>query len=374
MSDLWILGTNDEEEQPAPERRRDRKGRGRRRRRRRGRGAFAMIFALLVIAGLGTGGYLGGRAALDRLRSTPDYTGDGDGEVTIQIEEGDTSAQIGAKLVEADVVKSEKAFNESAAADSRILSIQPGFYTLRHHMSAQAAVALLLDPAARAGHVTVPEGQIAKDTIALLAEGTGIPADDFNAVLADPSGIGLPDYAHGKVEGFLYPATYDFPTDATATDVLSTMVDTFKTNADTDELAADAQAIGYSPYQVLIVASLLEKEGITDDFGKIARVIYNRLDQGMTLDLDSTINYGLGTNELAVDTDADTLYNTYQHDGLTPTPISNPGDDAITAALHPESGEWLYFVKANEDGHSAFAVTLEEHRDNVDRAIADGVF
>jgi UPF0755 protein len=134
---------------------------------------------------------------------------------------------------------------------------------------------------------------------------------------------------------------------------------------------------GFTPYQVLVIASLVEKEGITADFGKIARVVYNRLALPMPLMFDSTINYRLDRQEVRT-TDADRAapgpYNTYLNMGLPPTPIAAASEKAVAAAIKPEPGGWRFFVKCEKDGRSCFAETDEEHRRNVDDARARGVF
>lgn len=373
MSDLWILGIGDDEDEDR------RPARRRRRKRRRRRGPLGGLLAIVVILGLVAGIFYGGRAVLDTIGATPDYHGQGHGSVTIEVKDGDTAKDIAATLVKADVIRSEKAFNDAARDDVRSLSIQPGFYTLHRQMSGASAFALILDPASRSGRVTVPEGETVADTLTLLAKKAGVPLAELQAAAGDGRALGLPGYARGHSEGFLYPTTYDFPKGEAPRDMLRKMVDTFDETVDAGTLAQGARALGRTPYQVLIVASLVEKEGITDDFGKIARVLYNRLDNGMKLQLDSTVNYALHRNNIKVtqaqiDAAARSPYNTYQRAGLPPTPISNPGMAAIDAALHPTPGRWLYFVKATKDGHSAFAVTLAEHDANVARARAAGVF
>ncbi len=377
MSDLWILGIGDDEEEE-PQQEDGHRHRRQRQRRRRRRGPLGGMLAIVVILGLVAGIFYGGRAVLDTISATPDYPGQGQGSVTIEVKDGDTAGDIAVTLVKADVVRSEKSFNDAARNDSRALSIQPGFYTLRKQMSGANALALLLDPASRAGRVTIPEGQTVADTLTLLAEKSGVPLKDLQAAARNGRALGLPGFSGGHIEGFLYPTTYDFPEGSQPADILKKMVAAFSENVDQATLTEGARALRHTPYEVLIVASLVEKEGITDDFGKVARVLYNRLDHDMPLQLDSTVNYALHRNNIkltrALIDSTNSPYNTYLNRGLPPTPISNPGAEAIEAALHPTPGQWLYFVKANKDGHSAFAVTLEEHNDNVAKARAEGVF
>lgn len=260
-------------------------------------------------------------------------------------------------MVDEDVVKSAKAFTNAAEDDPRSRSIQPGTYRLREQMSGQSALALMLDPKSRVGRVTVPEGLTAAETLALLAKETDIRLADLKAAAQKPSQLGLPGYANDKVEGFLFPSTYDIPQKATATDVLRMMVAEQRHQVDEVTLTQGGSSYNLSAYEVVVVASLLEQEGITNDFGKIARVIYNRLDRDRELQLDSTVNYALHRNKARVtvaQTRVDSPYNTYRHKGLPPAPISNPGLQAIDAAMHPEDGTWLYFVKMDRQGNSFF--------------------
>jgi UPF0755 protein len=134
---------------------------------------------------------------------------------------------------------------------------------------------------------------------------------------------------------------------------------------------------GYTPYQVLTMASLVEKEAITDDFGKVSRVTYNRLQKGMRLQYDSTINYVLDRPAIRTNkSDRQNVgpYNSYGNTGLPPTPISAPGEGALNAAANPEPGEWLFFVKCEKDGTSCFADDEAGHQANIDKAQANGAY
>jgi hypothetical protein len=163
-------------------------------------------------------------------------------------------------------------------------------------MSSAAALELLLDPAARVvGRVTVPEGRTVPQTLQLLAEGTEIPLADFEAAAADPAALGLPEYAQGNLEGFLFPATYEVEPGTTAPQVLTLMIDRFEQAAETVGLEAGAERLGRTPYEVVIVASLIEREvKFDDEYGQVARVVYNRLDQGIPLGIDAAVAFGVG--------------------------------------------------------------------------------
>jgi UPF0755 protein len=277
-----------------------------------------------------------------------DYPGPGSGEVVVEVNAGDTSSAIAATLEGADVVASAQAFIDVASADERALGIQPGFYSLRRQMSAEGALELLLDPASKVQtEVTIPEGLRVDDTIKRLAAASDIPKKDFAKALQDPKSLKLPDYAQGSAEGFLFPATYTFDPGASAKDMLKAMVKRYRQAARESGLEDGAAAMGYTPREALTVASLVQAEVAVRDFGKASRVIRNRLDQGMTLGLDSTVNYALNSDDLTLENDqlqVDSPYNTYVNPGLPPGPINSPGQAAMEAAVNPPQGDWLYFI------------------------------
>lgn len=338
-------------------------------RHRRFRGCLAVLIALAVLGG-GIGfAVLKGQSFLVGKLTTPDYSGTGSGKVTIEVKSGQTSTQIAATLEAKDVVKSAKAFTTAAKSDPRSLSIQPGFYNLRSQMSAAAALGLLLDPKARVlDRVTIPEGLRLKAILDTLAKQTKLPREDFDAVLENPAALGLPSWAKGKAEGFLFPATYDVDPGTTAETLLTQMVARFDEEASADrlDLVNGAKAVGKSPYQVMVVASLVQAEARRpEDFGKVARVIYNRLARGEKLQLDSTVHYAVGkfdkVSSTAKDRASTNPYNTYKYVGLPPGPINAPGEDALIAALDPTPGEWHFFVTVNPDtGETKFAVDGDE--------------
>ncbi|MCA1825181.1 MAG: endolytic transglycosylase MltG [Frankia sp.] len=332
-------------------------------RRRRPLGA---LVALVVLAVVLAGTLGGGRALLrDLFRPAPDYSGSGSGSVVIQVPKGASAADIGRILVTRDVVKSAAAFTNAARKDDRALGIQPGFYQLRLRMRARAALALLLDPRSRLrGRVTVPEGTTVARTLELIAQNTEVKIADLKEAAANPAALGLPAYARNRLEGFLFPATYDVEPGTSAVEVLSMMVDRFEVAAAAVELEERAHETGLSPYQLVVLASLVEGEtGIAEDRPKVARVALNRLAKGMRLEFDSTVQYALGKPKsrlLTRDTAVDSPYNTYRVRGLPPTPISSPGEDALRAAVAPAAGDWLYFVVIDKAGHSGFTASYDE--------------
>jgi len=297
------------------------------------------------------------------------------------------------------VVKSVEAFTRAAAENPRGQSIQAGSYTMRLQMSGKAAVERLLDPNARIkGGVTIPEGKYANQVYATLAKATDVPLEDFIEAGKDPLALGVPKSWFQRdddqkvvysIEGFLFPDTYEFKEGLTAEEILKEMVKHF--------LAQDRK-IGFSkkvredlkisPYEGLIVASLAQAEaGNSDDLGKVARVAYNRVYSGDfpcdCLEFDVGINYyyqltGRPTKSSGKMTDKE-LYDTknpyrlHGKDGLTPTPINNPGKAALQGALAPPKGNWLYFVAIDKQGHSAFTNSYPQHEKNIETAKKNGV-
>ena len=196
----------------------------------------------------------------------------------------------------------------------------------------------------------VREGLRLTEVLALIAANTGISEDDLAAAAGDAGQFDLPAWVPDRLDGVLFPASYPVFSQMTSTEVLGAMVDRFNIAANETELEAGSKRLQVTPYEVLTVASLVEAEAAPKDFRKVARVIYNRLAAGQRLELDSTINFALGTSTLIVTEDmlaTDSAYNTYRNAGLPPTPINSPGQAAIEAALKPAKGDWLYFVTVN---------------------------
>ncbi|MBW8486553.1 endolytic transglycosylase MltG [Actinomadura parmotrematis] len=352
MNDLNLFSEPDRGDGRRPSdphaRRPARKGRKKRR-----KGSAAFLFALaFIVAVFGTAGVLGA-AWLDNRIHPPDYKGAGAGSVSVQIKEGATGSSIAATLQEHDVVKSVRAFLKVYSKDAKAAGIQPGFYQMRLRMSSASAMALLHDPKSRAGsQITIPEGRRAAEVFATLAKKTGIPVRDFQAAARDTRGIGLPSYARGqgdrKVEGYLFPGRYDLDPNATAKQILKQMVDRFKDEARTVGLEDKAGDVGLDPGEVVVLASLLQAEGGTEeDYPKIARVLYNRLKIKMKLRLDTTVLYAQNRRSLNVttrDTAVSSPYSTYQVPGLPAGAIDSPGAKALEAALAPARGNWIFFV------------------------------
>lgn len=343
-------------------------------------GCLAVVVALAIIAG---GGWFAWGKISDKvsgLGGSTDYSAGSTGaSVTFEVHRGDTLAQIGRNLKAAGVVKSVDSFIQAASANPQSSGIQVGYYQLQKTMPASAALDLLVNPKnIVTTSVTIREGLRLTDIIATLAKKTGVKKEAFAQALKKPKAIGLPDYAKGNAEGYLFPATYAFGPEETATGMLKKMVARWKQaigDNDVEQVAGglecDDEGTACTPEQIMTVASLIQSEGRGSDMPKIGRVIYNRLqhhEQGTTgrLQIDATVLYALGRDgNSPLTTDevegTDSPYNTYQNVGLPPGPIGAPGDDAIQAALHPADGDWFYYVTVNlATGETKFASTYDE--------------
>src|SRR6478735_327220 len=330
---------------------------GKRRKGRGLKGCLAVLVALVVLLG---GFYValtqGVSWVADPFQRPEDYPGPGTGSVEFTVNEGDVVAQIGRNLKADGVTASVQAFIDTCGDECS--GIQVGAYELQKEMKAADVKEVLVDPANLIGFptVTIPEGLRLTEIVSTLAENTDYPEQAWNRALQQTDRIGLPDYAGGNAEGYLFPATYEIKPGMKPVRIIKMMVDRWREAADAAGLEHRAAELGKTPGELMIIASLIEAEGRGDDMPKISRVIYNRLDgpgdkggTNGTLGIDASIAYGLGlspgSTELTPDQLAeDTPYNTRINAGLPPTPIESPGDDAIAAAANPADGDWYYYV------------------------------
>lgn len=336
---------------------------------------FALLLVVAIVGGIGFGGYL----IYKQMKSggPTDYAGPGSGVVVVEITQGQTLSDIASSLREADVIASTEVFIETATLEPRATSVKPGNYSMLKQMSAQGALERLLDPAALTDNVvTIPEGLRTGQTVAKLSAATRIAESEFMKVIQSPTQLPLPSWAKGsgaaRAEGFLFPSTYQFPKKATAKEILNDMVARFNEVTRKIDFVARSKATGRTPYEVLNIASIAQAEGRPADFSKITRVIYNRLNPktwGGTygyLGVDATLNYALNqfkTNLTKSELATNSPYNTSteHHQGLPPTPIDSPGEQAMEAALNPASGNWLYYVTVNLDtGETKFTNNYDE--------------
>ena len=326
------------------------------------------ILVLAVVAVIVIGSLVGGLTLYHKYESRyhpADYAGQGTGDVTVQVMSGDTAYSLAPRLLQLGVIASTRAFtnaaNDASTATASSTGLEAGFYLLHHHMQASLAYAALLNPKNLVQTtVTIPEGKRAVDVIAIIAKKTKIPLKDFQQVLAHPAQLGLPSYASGKAEGYLFPATYAIVPHETALQILQAMVKRYNVEAQAINIEAAAKAAGLTPAQLITEASLAQSEGgSVADYPKITEVIHNRLAIGMHLQFDSTVLYGLGKYAVSAtfkQINTPGPYNTYLNAGLPPGPISNPGDAAIQGVLHADHGDFLYFLTV-PGGKSQFSAT-----------------
>ncbi|RSX56565.1 endolytic transglycosylase MltG [Bifidobacterium samirii] len=362
----WVNGTGTPAPEPAPETAQSRRELRRRRERRRRNGMMKIVAVVATVAIVAVGAVFAYRAILSwrearlsgGVSDVQDYAGPGSGEAVFTVESGQGAQEIGENLVDAGIVKSVGAFTSAVtAADA---TLYPGTYTLKLQMRSVDVVKILSDPSQAGGFLEVRPGERLSDVIAAAVQVSGLAEDEFTAITSGGGSGILPAEAGGSFEGWLEPGTYDVQ-NRTAEEILRQMVDA--RIAKLDELGAPS---GDERERILKIASIAEAEVNRDDYyGKVARVIENRLTQGMNLGMDTSLAYGLGTTAAKI-TDADIAdasnpYNLHQNPGLPPTPISNPGDSAIKAAISPEEGDWMYFVTVDlETGETKFVATEDE--------------
>jgi UPF0755 protein len=375
------------------------------RKRRMGRG---FVLAMLIVVVIGAV-FLGSKVWHAMSGGDTDFSGDGVNDVVIQIHEGDSTTAIGKTLQERDVVATVAAFVGAAEGNAAISSIQPGFYKVRTEIPASNAVSRLADPQNRVGKLVIPEGRQLDDIqdvktnavtdgiFSLISQATCVNLDGDRHCLsvddlkksagsAAPSALSVPDWAmnavaalgndHRRLEGLIAPGTWNIDPSAAPQDILATLIGASATQYAQGGLLDTAKAMNMSPYQILTVGSLVQRESKPDDFAKVARVIYNRLAENRTLEFDSTVNYPLDRIEVAT-TDADrgqhTLWNTYVRPGLPATPICSPGQPALAAAEQPAPGDWLYFVTIDLQGTTLFTRDYNQHLANIELAKHNGV-
>lgn len=383
---------------------RNRAERGKQRKRVAGRITLAVLVVIAVVAV-----FVGTRLWNTVVGSGDDYSGNGKRDIVIQIQSGDSTTMVGETLHNQGVVATVRAFVNAAHGNAAINSIQPGFYRMRTEIPAANAVARLADPNSRVGRLVIPEGRQLDDTtdmktnvvnpgiFSLISRATCVDldgnkrcvsVDDLRAAASNaaPTTLAVPPWAvepvtelgkdHRRIEGLIAPGTFNVDPSTSAESILTSLISAGAVEYAKSGLVDSAQAMGLSPYDILVVASLVQQESNTQDFPKVAQVIYNRLHAHHTLEFDSTVNYPLDRREVAT-SDADraqrTPWNTYVSQGLPATAICSPGVDALRAAEHPEPGDWLYFVTIDAQGTTLFTKDYQQHLANIELAKHNGV-
>lgn len=365
-----------------------------------------IAFAVLLIGGVGgygvlklTGGY------------TPpeDFAGPAGPVVVVQVQTGDTATEISQAMYDKGVVASSAAFYEAAVQNEGMNAIHPGYYQIPSRSPAADAVAAMLSPEARVGNMVISEGRQLHDQTdvntgstkegiytkiaAASCVGEGAAAKCVTYAELDAAGagedlaaLGVPSWAESEVrsapdqrrqlEGLIAAGTWDFDPSGDARAILHELITSSAASYESTGLLESGVNTGLSPYETLIAASLVEREALPQDMGKVARVIVNRLEIGQALQFDSTVNYSLDTTEVAT-TDADrarvTPWNTYAMAGLPANPISAPSLNALRAMESPEPGDWLYFVTIDMKGTTLFTDSYSQHLNNIDQALNSGI-
>lgn len=383
---------------------RKRAERARRRRRTAGGFALAAIVVMVLVAV-----FAGSKLRESMFGSGDDYTGDGQRDIVIHVQAGDSTTMVGETLRNQHVVKTVRAFVNAAHGNAAIDAIQPGYYQIRTEISSADAVARLTDPKNRVGRLVIPEGRQLDDTtdtktnkltpgiFSLISRATCVDLDghrrciaarELRAAAADsaPAVLAVPPWAmepvtelgndHRRIEGLIAPGTFNVDPVASPANVLASLISAGAAEYMKSGLVDTAASLQLSPYDILVVASLVQQESNTQDFPKVAQVIYNRLHEHRTLEFDSTVNYPLDRREVAT-SDADraqrTSWNTYVSPGLPATAICSPGADALRAAEHPAPGDWLYFVTIDTQGTTLFTRDYQQHLANIELAKRNGV-
>ena len=307
---------------------------------RESRSAQLRVIAALAVVFLFTGGAHQLRSGVS---SAPDFpcSADSSADVSIEISKGATGSDIALQLYEAGVIKSSSAFFRLAVADKRSAMIAPGAHVIGKEICTADALNQLLDPKRIAGLINIIEGAWNSEVFKSMVK-AGFKESDIQSAIAR---IELPK-GYKSLEGLLFPAQYSFAKDTSASDALQAMMDRAATELNKSGIATAAGK--YSAQQLLTMASIVQAEGKTEDFTKIARVILNRLEKGMPLQMDSTVHYvQKARGDIFLSTKSTLLksdYNTYRKYGLPPGPIGNPGFDAMFAAANAAPGDWIYFV------------------------------
>jgi len=321
-------------------------------------------------------------------------SGDPGAAVNFTINEGDTMSSVASRL-DADGIISNATLFRWYASTRGDISLVPGYYALKPGDNAGNIIkALSTPPAQTFVSVTFPEGMtIAQMGERLSSKLTFMSREDFVAAATDGSIVSdLLPKGVTSLEGLLFPDTYQVSGDGSEARVVSTMAGMMQRVARQVDLKSGAKIRGFSQYQILIIASLIEREAkVPEDRAKIAQVIYNRLAEKMKLEIDASVKYGLDPSMSWTDMKATHHpYNTYIYPGLPPTPIANPGRASIQAALAPagapsktdeaciglpagEKCRYLYYVLADKTGRHVFATTYEQHLANIEKSRAAGV-
>jgi len=283
--------------------------------------------------------------------------------VEINIPKGTSLSEIGNILQEKNVINNKRTFTMAVKTLGHEKNIPSGTYTLRNARSNRGIIQQLVYGAPSLKNVTVLEGWRMDDIAAVLEKKIGINKKKFLRLCKDQELVKLFELDGNSFEGYLFPDTYYFAEGLDAIVVLTKMVNEFKENM-TLSMKVRAEELGMSQLEIITLASIIEGEAIYDDErATISAVYHNRLEKGMRLQADPTIQYIIEDGPrrlLNEDLKIESEYNTYLKSGLPPGPINNPGKESLIAALYPAVNDYIYFV-ARGDGYHTFSKTEKEH-------------
>ena len=330
---------------------------------------LALALTFLVVAGSGV-------LWVQRQINPPGSTGE---PVQLTVAQGMSTSDIGSLLEREGIIASADVFKYYARLTG-VGPIQAGDYTLQKKSDLSDVVQVLEGGAANAEDekVTVPEGLTLAEVAKVIGAMPGRSAEKFLEVAK--SGTIRSQYqpaGNNSLEGLILPETYFVAKGDDEAKILQKMVDSFDKAATQLNLAGAAAEFGLTPYEAVIVASMVEREArVDEDRGKVARVIYNRLERGMQLQIDATVLYALGRAQESVsfkDREVNSPYNTYRIPGLPPGPIASPGRKSLEATVSPTPGNWIYYVLTDPSGRHSFTADDREFQNLVNQCIAKGL-
>lgn len=292
------------------------------------------------------------------VSSAPDFSCGvtSENEIVVSISSGQSGSAIARALADAQVVKSSEAFFRVAVSDLRSASIAPGNHRVSIGICAQDALEQLLDSSRITNLLAINDGEWISE-ISLKMEKIGFKQSEISNALKE---VDLPS-GYTSLEGLLFPAHYSFDSSTAISTVVQELIN--RSLSEIKRAGIDRPIDGFSPQELLIIASLVQAEGNPQDYSKISQVVRNRLKMGMPLQFDSTVHYVKGTRGSVFLSTQSTLinsaYNTYRRYGLPPGPINNPGAQAMKAAGNPLAGDWLYFITVSP-GDTRFTSKIEE--------------
>jgi len=334
-----------------------------RRRKKKGNGLLIGVIVIVAVIAIGVGGFSVIMGAADKALD-PESTA----TMTVEIPSGSSTTKIGTILADQGIIDSADSFKLQSKMKGMDGKYKAGEYTLSPAMTMTEIMDILVSGNVNTVRFTIPEG-LRVDEVADKLEAEGLINRDLfmkEIESGEYSYKFLKDAPAGKLrlEGYLYPNTYDVFTTASEHDIIDRLLRQLDT-VFTDDMYQRAEELGMDINEVMTIASLIERETMVDsEKAKVASVIYNRLEIGMKLQIDATVQYAMGESKQFLtykDLEIESPYNTYQIDGLPPGPICSPGEASIKAALYPEDTDYIYYVlSAAKDGTHKFAKTGAE--------------